>query len=115
MAALKSDTRVEHSFSGRFHFSIDQLPSGPFDVRAGIKRTNDISVAQFTKAIGRRVDHMIPNDYSLVSMSHEQGQPAVRLKPQSPFAIGVKDMLSADLGAKLFPKPKRGLFSFRSK
>jgi Flp pilus assembly CpaE family ATPase len=82
---------------------------------AGVKRSNDISAAQFTKAIGRRVDHMIPNDYSLVSMSHEQGQPAVRLKPQSPFAIGVKDMLSADLGAKLFPKPKRGLFSFRSK
>jgi len=61
------------------------------------------------------VDHMIPNDYSLISMSHGQGKPAVRLKPQSPFAMGVKDMLSSDLGAKLFPKPKRPLFSFRSK
>jgi Flp pilus assembly CpaE family ATPase len=73
---------------------------------AGVKRSNDISVAQFAKAIGRSVDHMIPNDYPLISMSHGQGKPAVRLE-QSPFAMAVKDMISADLGAKLLPKPKR--------
>ena len=82
---------------------------------AGLKRSNDISIAQFAKAIGRNVDHMIPNDYPLISMSHGQGKPAVRLEPKSPFAMAVKEMISADLGANLFPKAKRGLLSFRSK
>ena len=38
MAALKSDTRVELSFRGRFNFGIDQWAYVPFDVPAGIQR-----------------------------------------------------------------------------
>src|SRR6476619_1489052 len=38
MAALKSDTRVELSFRGRFKFGIDQWAYVPFDVPAGTQR-----------------------------------------------------------------------------
>ena len=44
MAALKSDTRVELTFSGRFGFGIDQWAYVPFDVPAGIQRI-DVSTS----------------------------------------------------------------------
>ena len=44
MAALKSDTRVELSFRGRFNFGIDQWAYVPFDVPAGIQRI-DVSTS----------------------------------------------------------------------
>ena len=75
-------------------------------------RGNDISVAQFEKATGRRVDFMIPNDYSLISLSHGQGKPAVRLKPNSPFTVALTDMLASELGRDALVQPKRNLFSF---
>jgi len=75
-------------------------------------RGNDISVAQFEKATGHKVDYFIPNDYSLISMSHGQGKPAVRLKPNSPFTLALTEMLGAELGGDIFTQPKRGLFSF---
>src|SRR5262245_250528 len=57
MAALKSDTRVELSFSGRFNFGIDQWAYVPFDVTAGTQRI-DVSKShdQFSLlGIGRNV------------------------------------------------------------
>jgi hypothetical protein len=57
MAALKSDTRVELSFRGRFNFGIDQWAYVPFDVPAGIQRI-DVSTwhDQFSLlGIGRNV------------------------------------------------------------
>jgi hypothetical protein len=44
MAALKSDTRVELDFHGRFSFGIDQWAYVPFDVPAGIQRI-DVSTS----------------------------------------------------------------------
>jgi hypothetical protein len=44
MAAVKSDTRVELSFRGRFNFGIDQWAYVPFDVPAGIQRI-DVSTS----------------------------------------------------------------------
>ena len=44
MAALKSDTRVELTCSGRFGFGIDQWAYVPFDVPAGIQRI-DVSTS----------------------------------------------------------------------
>ena len=44
MAALKSDTRVELSFRGRFSFGIDQWAYVPFDVPAGTQRI-DVSTS----------------------------------------------------------------------
>jgi pilus assembly protein CpaE len=76
------------------------------------RRGNDISVAQFEKATWRKVDYMIPNDYSLISLSHGQGKPAVRLKPNSPFSVALTDMLAAELGREALSQPKRSLFSF---
>ena len=57
MTALKSDTRVELSFRGRFNFGIDQWAYVPFDVPAGIQRI-DVSTShdQFSLlGIGRNV------------------------------------------------------------
>jgi len=66
-----------------------------------------IAASQFTKAIGRSIDHVIPNDYGLVLQSHNQGTPASRLKPQGKFAQAIKDMLSADMGASAFAQTSR--------
>lgn len=60
--------------------------------------TNDISPSQFAKAVGRGVDHLIPNEYRLINLSHNQGKPAVQLKPGSAFATALSAMLSKDLG-----------------
>jgi pilus assembly protein CpaE len=74
-------------------------------------RANDITVAQFEQATARKVDYTIPNDYSLISMSHGQGRPAVRLKPNSPFTVALMDMLGAELGNETM-KRKKSFFSF---
>jgi pilus assembly protein CpaE len=79
--------------------------------RAG-KHGHDITVAQFEKATGRKVDFTIPNDYSLISLSHGQGRPAVRLKPNSPFTVALTDMLSAEFGKEALAQPKRSFFPF---
>jgi hypothetical protein len=57
MTALKSDTRVELSFRGRFKFGIDQWAYVPFDVPAGTQRIDVItSHDQFSLlGIGRNV------------------------------------------------------------
>jgi hypothetical protein len=60
MAALKSDTRIELSFRGRFNFGIDQWAYVPFDVPAGTRRI-DVSTShdQFSLlGIGRNVLHL---------------------------------------------------------
>ena len=82
--------------------------------RAG-QRSSDITVSQFEKATGHKVDYMIPNDYSLISLSHGQGRPAVRLKPSSAFTLALTEMLSTDLGQDAVEQVKRSLFSFGRK
>ena len=82
--------------------------------RAG-RHGNDITVVQFEKATGRKVDFTIPNDYSLISLSHGQGRPAVRLKPNSPFTVALTEMLGAELGKEALTQPKRSLFPFGRK
>jgi pilus assembly protein CpaE len=79
--------------------------------RAG-RQGNDITIAQFEKAVGRKVDHAIPNDYSLISLSHGQGRPAVRLKPNSPFTLAINEMLATHFGKDTLDQPKRRLFPF---
>ena len=57
MAAMRSDTRIELSFRGRFSFGIDQWAYVPFDVPAGTQRI-DVSTShdQFSLlGIGRNV------------------------------------------------------------
>jgi pilus assembly protein CpaE len=76
------------------------------------RRGNDITMAQFEQATGRKVDYTIPNDYSLISLSHGQGRPAVRLKPNSPFTVALMNMLGVELGNEALVQPKRTLFSF---
>jgi PHP domain len=57
MAALRSDTRVELSFRGRFNFGIEQWAYVPFDVPAGTQRIEvSTSHDQFSLlGIGRNV------------------------------------------------------------
>ena len=83
--------------------------------QTGNRKGSDVTVAQFEKATGKKVDFLIPNDYSLISMSHGQGKPAERLEPNSGFTAAVREMLAADLGSDLFAKPRRKFFSFGRK
>ena len=78
----------------------------------GRRRGNDISVAQFEKATGKKLDFLIPNDFSLISLSHDQGKPAVRLQPNSAFTSALTEMLAKDLGNDVFARQRRGFFSF---
>ncbi len=77
----------------------------------GSRRAHDITVAQFEKAVGMRVDYLVPNDYPLISQSHSQGKPAVLMKPRSHFSESLKAMLGAELGNEIFkPAGRKSLF-----
>jgi pilus assembly protein CpaE len=67
----------------------------------------DISPQRFAKAVGRPVDYTIPNDYRLVSVSHNQGKPAVSLGSSSRFAQQLTTMLSAELGGSILKPIER--------
>ena len=67
----------------------------------------DVSESQFAKAVGRNVDYRISNDYGLISMSHNQGRPAITLKPNSRFARQLTAMLSAELGESVVKPVER--------
>ena len=58
---------------------------------------NAIGPKQFAKAIGRDVDHLLPNDYHLVLQSHNQGVPAVKLAPKAKLSLAIAKMLADDL------------------
>jgi Flp pilus assembly CpaE family ATPase len=81
--------------------------------RQGPSRGNDVSLSQFEKAIGRKADFLIPNDYSLISMSHGLGKPAVLVKPNGPFSLAVTKMLSSELASEPDASGRRSWFSFR--
>jgi len=75
------------------------------------KRNGDISSSQFSKSVGRHVAHTIPNDYALISLSHNQGKAAVQLKPRGAFSDALFNMLRADLGSQAFADaPQRRSF-----
>ena len=78
----------------------------------GHNRGNDVTLSQFERSTGKKADFLIPNDYSLISMSHGQGKPAVLVKPHSPFSLSLMKMLSADLGERTFGRPSQRWFSF---
>jgi pilus assembly protein CpaE len=80
--------------------------------RPSNRKGSDVTVSQFEKSVGRKVDFLIPNDYSLISMSHGQGKPAVRLDPKGPFTSALTKMLADDIGEDVFEKPGRRFFSF---
>jgi pilus assembly protein CpaE len=69
---------------------------------------NDVSVAQFEKATNRKIDYFIPNDYSLISLSHVRGKPAVKLSPNSAFSNALVEMLAKDLGTPKHERKRRG-------
>jgi pilus assembly protein CpaE len=76
------------------------------------RKAGEISVDQFGDAIGQQVDHLIPNDYSLISLSHNQGHAAVQMKPNSKFTQQLRAMLGEDLGIKNLQRKPRNFFSF---
>ncbi|MBN9587527.1 MAG: hypothetical protein BGN85_10915 [Alphaproteobacteria bacterium 64-11] len=62
-----------------------------------LKSPVDISPSQFSEAIGRSLHHMIPDDYRLISLSQDQGTPAVRMKAKSRFSIAIEQMIDIDV------------------
>jgi len=77
--------------------------------RSGLSSGYDVSVSKFAKAIGREIDHVIPNDFKLISNSHGQGRPAIELKPKSGFSKALQAMLSKDLGETSVARRPGGL------
>lgn len=80
---------------------------------ASLMESGELSVAQFGKAIGRQVDHVLPADDALISSSHNHGRPAWQLKRTSPFVSRLEEMLNKDLEAEVFAAQPRGWLSFR--
>ena len=78
----------------------------------GVRMAHEDRIDGVEKATGRKVDFTIPNDYSLISLSHGQGRPAVRLKPNSPFTVALTAMLAAEFGKEALTQPKRSFFPF---
>lgn len=93
---------------------ISRLPIKIVANRQGSKKDAgvEVTLSKFAKAVGRSVDYTIPNDFSLISLSHGQGRAAVELKPKSKFSKDLKQMLSKELGDNLFGEKERGRFSF---
>lgn len=56
----------------------------------------EIAPKQFAKAIGRDVDHIMPDDSELVLQSHNQGVPVVTLAPKAKFSQAIAKMLAND-------------------
>ncbi|MDE2184283.1 MAG: hypothetical protein KGJ78_14780 [Alphaproteobacteria bacterium] len=104
----------------RFLHLMHQEELGHLPLKIVVNRFNSsgkgaaIALSQFTKAIGRPVDHLVPNDYELVLQSHNHGQPAMRIKPQSAFAQAIEKMLLEDLGVSQLARQGRkfSLFGF---
>lgn len=70
-------------------------------------KTADVSSAQIERAIGRPVNHYIPNDYGQIMPSLNQGKPAVMQSRTSRFAQSIRTMLLDVTGDDFFDD-KRG-------
>jgi pilus assembly protein CpaE len=98
---------------------LQQEELGRLPVKIVINRYNSaskggiIALSQFEKAIGRHVDHLVPNDYGGIQQSHNQGQPAVSLKPDGKFSKAIQKMLTEDLGVAAATPSSLGFFLFR--
>jgi Flp pilus assembly CpaE family ATPase len=55
-----------------------------------------IGPKQFAKAIGREIDHLVPNDYEMVLQSHNQGVPVVKMAPKAKFSQAIAKILAED-------------------
>lgn len=71
-----------------------------------------IGPKQFAKAVGREIDHLIPNDYEMILQSHNQGMPIVRLAPKAKFSQALVKMLSQDLNEIALSQPQNRLTGF---
>jgi pilus assembly protein CpaE len=54
---------------------------------------SNISLAQASEALGRKIDYMIANDYDLISASLDKGMPAASVRPKAKFTRQLKTML----------------------
>jgi pilus assembly protein CpaE len=62
----------------------------PFLGRVG---ENNITLAQASRALGRKIDFLIPNDHNLIWQSHDEGVPASSINPNSKFVRQMELML----------------------
>lgn len=67
-------------------------------------RHDNISIAQASEALGRKIDFMIPNDYDLILQSLDQGMPAAKIRPNSKFVRQLQAMLSETVDEIELPK-----------
>jgi len=74
----------------------------------GRLRHENISVAQASEALGRKIDYLIPNDYELISQSLDQGMPAASVGASSKFVGQLKTMLHEVVDE--IEVPKKGIW-----
>jgi pilus assembly protein CpaE len=97
----------------RFFFLLQQhdlhLPIS-IVVNRHIKQTKQslITPAEFNSAIGRAIEHIVPEDFPLVQQSVNQGTPVMALAPKSPFARAIEEIVARETGEAT--AAKRGLF-----
>lgn len=73
-------------------------------------KAGTIPAAQFEAAVGREVNHSIPEEYPLVQQSQNQGTPAIVLGPRSAFAQAIREIAAGETGGSLLARPRRSLF-----
>ena len=72
----------------------------------GRMRHDNISIAQASEALRRKIDYLIPNDYELICQSLDQGMPAASIGPNSKFVGQLKTMLHDVVDEVEIPKRK---------
>jgi pilus assembly protein CpaE len=66
----------------------------------------DISAAQIERVVGRSVHHNIPNDYSSVMASLNQGKPVMMENKSCRFAQSIREMLQDVTGPQFFDEKR---------
>lgn len=63
----------------------------------GLRRFADdrVGLTQAEKALERKVDFTVPNDFRLISEALDQGRPAALLRPRSKFAQKIQNMMDS--------------------
>lgn len=59
----------------------------------GRMKNDNITIEQAAEALGRKINYTIPNDYTLISESLDQGIPACTIKPNGKFSKHLQVML----------------------
>jgi len=58
----------------------------------------NVGIGQIEKALGRKIDYYVPNDFDLLSKSVNEGRPAASVKPNSKYVNAISEILAKACG-----------------